>query len=32
MNLFASDLLRNFLLGFGATALLLTFKILPDLL
>jgi hypothetical protein len=32
MNLFAPDLVRNFLLGFGATALLLTFEILPNLL
>lgn len=31
MNLFAPDLLRNFLLGFGATALLLTAGILPGL-
>jgi hypothetical protein len=32
MNMFASDLVRNFLIGFGATALLLAIDIVPRLL
>jgi hypothetical protein len=32
MNLFAPDLIRSFLIGFGVTALLLAVGILPELL
>jgi len=32
MSLFTSDLVRNFLIGFGATALVLSVEILPNLL
>jgi hypothetical protein len=32
MNMFAPDLLRNFLLGFGAASLVLAIDMLPNLL
>lgn len=32
MNLFAPDLIRSFLIGFGVTTLLLAIDILPKLL
>jgi hypothetical protein len=32
MNMFASDLIRNFLLGFGAASLILAIDIVPKLL